>query len=128
MDAERLLAEEDEGWRELHEVLGSIPPERFEEYVRERLQGAEYVIVGDEFYEQYRHREADYPAVVRFYRELFAGQRGFREVRTFQTRPSLFGLTWDDDRSELTYRLFDHPKVRVFRRIANGPQTGAPPS
>jgi len=31
MDAERLLAEEDEGWRELHEVLGSIPPERFEE-------------------------------------------------------------------------------------------------
>ncbi len=95
------------------------PPERFEGYIRERLQGAEYVIVGDEFYEQYRHREADYPAVVRFYRELFAGQRGFREVRTFQTRPSLFGLTWDDDRSELTYRLFDHPKVRIFRRIAD---------
>jgi len=93
------------------------PPERFEEYVRERLSGAEYVIVGDEFFEQYRHREADYPAVVRFYRELFAGERGFREVRAFQTRPSLFGLGWDDDRSELTFRMFDHPKVRIFRRI-----------
>lgn len=100
------------------------PPARFEAYIRERLQGAEYVIVGDEFYEQYRHREADYPAVVRFYRELFAGKRGFREVKTFQTRPSLFGLTWNDDRSELTFRLFDHPKVRIFQRIANGAPTG----
>jgi hypothetical protein len=100
------------------------PPERFEGYVRERLQGAEYVVVGDEFYEQYRHREADYPAVVRFYRELFAGERGFREVKTFQTRPSLFGILWDDDRSELTFRLFDHPKVRIFRRIENGTPTG----
>jgi hypothetical protein len=100
------------------------PPERFEEYIRERLQGAEYVIVGDEFYEQYRRREADYPAVVRFYRELFAGRLGFREVRTFQTRPSLFGLTWDDDDAELSYRLFDHPKVRIFQRIADGTPTG----
>ena len=103
------------------------PPERFEEYVRERLAGAQYVIVGDEFYEQYRHREAQYPAVVRFYRELFAGERGFREVRTFQTRPSLFGLTWNDDGAELSYRLFDHPKVRIFKRIAgNAPDGGAP--
>lgn len=104
------------------------PPERFEAYVRERLQGAEYVIVGDEFYEQYRHREAEYPAVVRFYRELFAGERGFREVRTFQSKPSLFGLTWDDDRSELSFRLFDHPKVRVFQRIVDTTHTGETPS
>ncbi len=104
------------------------PPERFEGYVRERLQGAEYVIVGDEFYEQYRRRETDYPAVVRFYRELFAGKLGFREVRTFQTRPSLFGLVWDDDRSELSFRLFDHPKVRIFRRAANGTPTVETPS
>jgi 4-amino-4-deoxy-L-arabinose transferase-like glycosyltransferase len=104
------------------------PPERFEGYIRERLQGAEYVIVGDEFYEQYRHREADYPAVVRFYRELFAGERGFREVRTFQTRPSLFGLTWDDDGAELSFRLFDHPKVRIFRRVEGSTPTGGTPS
>lgn len=31
MDAERLLAEEDAGWREFHDVLASIPPERIEE-------------------------------------------------------------------------------------------------
>lgn len=104
------------------------PPERFEAYIRERLAGAEYVIVGDEFYEQYRHREADYPAVVRFYRELFAGQRGFREVKTFQTRPSLFGRDWNDDRSELTFRLFDHPKVRIFHRSVNETLAGEDPS
>jgi len=31
MAADRLLAEEDAGWRELHDVLGSVPRERFEE-------------------------------------------------------------------------------------------------
>ncbi len=93
--------------------------ERFEAYVRERLQGAQYVIVGDEFYEQYRRREADYPAVVRFYRELFAGELGFRVVKTFKTRPALFGFEWNDDDAELTFRLFDHPQVRILQRIAD---------
>ena len=31
MDAERLVAEEEAGWSELHLVFGSVPPERFEE-------------------------------------------------------------------------------------------------
>ena len=31
MDAERLFAEEDAGWHELLDVLGSVPPERIED-------------------------------------------------------------------------------------------------
>jgi hypothetical protein len=31
VDAEQLLAEEDAGWRELHDVFASVPPERFGE-------------------------------------------------------------------------------------------------
>ncbi len=31
MDAERLVAEEEAGWSELHDVFGSVSPERFEE-------------------------------------------------------------------------------------------------
>ena len=31
MDAERLLAEEEEGWRSLREIFARVPPERFEE-------------------------------------------------------------------------------------------------
>jgi len=72
--------------------------------------------------------DREFRADVRFYRELFAGNPGYREVKTFQTRPSLFGFTWDDDRSELTFRLFDRPKVRIFRRIADGTPTGGAPS
>jgi Mycothiol maleylpyruvate isomerase N-terminal domain len=31
MDVRRLLAEEEEGWRALHEAFARVPPERFEE-------------------------------------------------------------------------------------------------
>jgi 4-amino-4-deoxy-L-arabinose transferase-like glycosyltransferase len=97
------------------------PPERFEAYVRERLSGAEYVVTGDEFLEQYEKRERDYPAVVRFYRDLYAGRLGFQEVQSFKTRPSLFGFEWNDDGAELTWRMFDHPRTRIFRRVAPPP-------
>ena len=37
-------------------------------------------------------------------------------VRTFKVYPSLFRRTINDDDAEMTFRLFDHPKVFVFVR------------
>ncbi|HEV8672747.1 MAG TPA: hypothetical protein VGX21_01765 [Methylomirabilota bacterium] len=36
--------------------------------------------------------------------------------KTFKVYPSFFGRRLADDRAELTFRLFDHPKVWVFAR------------
>lgn len=88
----------------------------WEAYLEERLKNVEYIIMSDERPEQYSHRPDDYPILNRFYRALFAGRTDFREIKTFKTRPSLFGLTLNDDRAELTFRLFDHPKIMIFRR------------
>ena len=36
--------------------------------------------------------------------------------RPFKVYPSLFGYTINDDAAELTFRLFDHPRVWVLQR------------
>jgi 4-amino-4-deoxy-L-arabinose transferase-like glycosyltransferase len=92
------------------------PPERFAHYLDERFQDVEYLIMGDEFPEQYGNRQKQYTGVARFYGELFSGRYGFREVKNFKSRPALFGIELNDDRAELTFRLFDHPLVRIFER------------
>ncbi len=101
-----------------------VPPSAFDRYLAERLQGVQYLVMGDEYPEQYAHRPAEYPTVVAFYRQLADGTAGFREVASFKTYPEWLGIRIDDDRSELTFRLFDHPRVRIFERQQGA--TGAP--
>jgi 4-amino-4-deoxy-L-arabinose transferase-like glycosyltransferase len=92
------------------------PPDKFRRYVRERLENTDYIIMSDENSEQYAFRSREYPAVVQFFHRLYAEELGFRLVKTFEARPAFLGRTINDDRSELTFRLFDHPKVRIFKR------------
>ncbi len=41
---------------------------------------------------------------------------GFQLIKTFKVRPSLLGYASNDDRVELSFRLFDHPWVLIFKR------------
>jgi hypothetical protein len=54
--------------------------------------------------------------VKQHYRDLFAGRLGYHLDRTFKVYPSLFGFDIDDDRAELSFRSYDHPRVFVFKR------------
>jgi 4-amino-4-deoxy-L-arabinose transferase-like glycosyltransferase len=92
------------------------PPDTFRKYVRERLQNTEYIIISDEHSEQFSFRSREYPAVVQFFYRLYKEKLGFRLVKTFETRPAFLGVTINDNRSELSFRLFDHPKVRIFKK------------
>jgi hypothetical protein len=92
------------------------PPDTFRKYIRERLADADYVVMSDEHSEQYAFRGREYPAAVQFFHRLYAEKLGFRLVRTFAVQPTFLGLVINDDRSELSFRLFDHPKVRIFQR------------
>ena len=85
-------------------------------YLEERLRDVDYVFMSDERPEQYSYRPDEYPALNTFYRDLFSGGLGFDLVKTFKTHPALDGLVLNDDRAELTFRLFDHPKVMIFAR------------
>lgn len=86
-------------------------------YIDARLALADWIVTDDTFLQFYQHLpEADHAVVKRFYRDLFAERLGFRLVKSFKVYPSLFGKTINDDGAELTFRLFDHPRVFVFMR------------
>jgi 4-amino-4-deoxy-L-arabinose transferase-like glycosyltransferase len=86
-------------------------------YIQSRLAMVDWIVMDDTFLQQYQHLPSpDHAVVKQYYKDLFDGRLGFKLVKTFKTYPSLFGLTINDDDAELTFRLFDHPRVFVFLR------------
>lgn len=101
----------------LSNSLKRPPPEKWwQDYLQERLEKVDYIVMSDEFYEQYSYRQGTYPTLNQFYRDLFSGRSGFQLIKTFKTYPALGGYTINDDGAELTFRLFDHPRIWVFKR------------
>jgi 4-amino-4-deoxy-L-arabinose transferase-like glycosyltransferase len=86
-------------------------------YIANRLAQVDWIVMDDTYVQWYEHLpEADYGAVRQYYRDLFAGRLGFQLDRSFKVYPSLFGFDLNDDRSEFSFRYFDHPRVYIFKR------------
>ena len=86
-------------------------------YIDSRLPLADWIVMDDTFLQFYQHLpEATHSVAKQYYRDLFAGRLGFQLVATFKVYPSLFGRAINDDDAELTFRLFDHPRVFIFAR------------
>ncbi len=66
--------------------------------------------------------EGDYPQVNKYYDRLFSGELGFKQVAEFSSYPriELFGMTildLEDEFSEETWTVFDHPVIRIFKKV-----------
>lgn len=102
-------------YRYLYDLRPSLDEKR--EYIRQRLALVDYIVMDDtyvQFYERLPDRE--HGAVKQYYDDLFAGRLGFELMRSFKVYPRLGGFDINDDGAELTFRLFDHPRVFVFAR------------
>ena len=94
-----------------------IDPAQKQAYIKARLALVNYIVMDDTYLQFYQHLpESEYGVVKQYCRDLFAGRLGFTLVRTFKVYPSLFGFEINDDRAELSFRLFDHPRVFIFKR------------
>ena len=90
-----------------------------QDYINGRLGLAEWIVIDDYYLQVYRHLPAaEHQVMKKFYRDLFNGLLPFELERSFKTYPSLFGIEINDDRAEMTFRHFDHPRIFVFRRKA----------
>ncbi len=63
-----------------------------------------------------------YPLLNDYYDKLFSGQLGFKEVAQFSSYPKiqLFGKTlleFSDEQAEETWTIFDHPVIRIYKKI-----------
>ena len=88
-------------------------------YIASRLAAVDWIVIDDTYLQWYQHLpESDNAVLKQHYRDLFDNKLGFVQVKTFKTYPSLFGKAINDDKAEFTFRLFDHPRVFVFRRFS----------
>jgi 4-amino-4-deoxy-L-arabinose transferase-like glycosyltransferase len=62
--------------------------------------------------------EKCYPKTAEYYRQLFDEELGFKKVAEFTSYPTLPVLNWsiNDDLSDESFTVYDHPKVIVFSK------------
>lgn len=85
-------------------------------YYGTTLSQADYIILNSRrLYGTLIHLNKLYPLTSKYYTYLFAGKLGYKEVADFASYPKLFGLEINDDLSEETFQVYDHPKVRIFK-------------
>jgi hypothetical protein len=88
-------------------------------YIDSRLAQVDWIVIDDTYTQWYQRLPGPENALVKqHYKDLFDGKLGFALVKTFKVYPRLFAVTINDDDAEFSFRLFDHPRVFVFRRFA----------
>jgi hypothetical protein len=94
-------------------------PDEKRRYIERRVALADYIVIDDTFLQFYRHLPAiEHGVVKQYYEDLFSGRLGFELRRSFKVYPRLGGIDINDDAAELSFRLFDHPRVFIFARQA----------
>lgn len=62
-----------------------------------------------------------YPLVSKYYQLLFSGKLGYKEIKTFfpfsQPLATNFQLQISDEQAEETFSVFDHPVIRIYKKM-----------
>jgi len=85
-------------------------------YIKQALAASDYIIFSERNYDLYRRLPNLFPVEYAYYQQLFAGQLGFELIKVFERRPNLLGFQIDDTEAELTFKIFDHPTIWIFRK------------
>lgn len=94
-------------------------------YLRTTTRSADLLLLTDTNFSRLRLVAESFPAMHEFYQQLFAGRTQFWQVASFEAGPTFLGRPVDDSRAEPSFRLFDHPKVYVFRATETAPRSHA---
>ncbi|MBI4974129.1 DUF192 domain-containing protein [Candidatus Roizmanbacteria bacterium] len=73
------------------------------------------------------HPKENYPLLNSYYNRLFSGPLGFEKVAEFSSYPRLvfqisnfkFQIPFPDESAEETWTVFDHPVIRIYKKIPN---------
>lgn len=85
-------------------------------YYAEQLSTADYIVLNSRrLYGTLINLPEKYPITSKYYKILFNNQLGYEKIAEFKSYPSIFGIEINDDSSEETFQVYDHPKVMVFK-------------
>ncbi len=86
--------------------------------LRSRLSEADYIILStNRLYGAIPRLPERYPMSIKYYQLLFAGQLGFEKVAEFTTYPRLGPFVFNDDASDESFTVYDHPKPIIFQKV-----------
>ncbi len=107
-------------WLYEHDWMGFPLPaavvEAKRRYLARLLGDADWLILTEVNLVRSRQAARYMPIIARFHEDLIAGRTDFVRAAVFRKCPRLGAATIDDSGAELSWRLFDHPAVFVFRR------------
>lgn len=87
-------------------------------YYADKLSKADNIILTTRrLYGTLRYLPETFPVTSRYYDKLFGGDLGYKKVAEFSSYPSLLGLEINDDKSEESFQVYDHPTVIVFKNL-----------
>ena len=96
------------------------------DYYAERLTSADYIVLSSRrVYKTIKQLSKTYPLANKYnvpnkyYQMLFANQLGYKKISEFNSYPSLLGFIINDDGSEETFQVFDHPNIQIFQNTQN---------
>jgi len=89
------------------------------------LEKADYIFIPSRrIFANYLRLPTTYPKVAKYYQLLFSGRLGFAKVAEISSFPQLtirqltdLQLTIPDENAEETWTVFDHPVVRIYRKV-----------
>src|SRR5258708_767493 len=85
-------------------------------YYPQKLSSGDYIVINTRrLYVTLMQLTKDYPLTSKYYKLLFAGKLGYQKIEEFTSYPTIFGIQINDDASEETFQVYEHPKVLIFK-------------
>jgi YYY domain-containing protein len=99
-------------------IYDDAPPEEKAQYIAETLMRSDYVVLSsDRVIDSVDNLPWRYAVQNEYYRRLLAGQLGYQLVYQSDLRPELFGIRYDDSAADESFTVYDHPRVRIFKKV-----------
>lgn len=85
-------------------------------YYAEKLSGADYIVIASRRMSGTFSKLPDlFPVTAEYYQLLFKDKMGYDLIKEFHSYPKIFGYEINDETSEETFQVFDHPKIFIFK-------------
>ncbi len=93
---------------------------QYESGLLDQLEEADYItLTSNRVYGSTVRLPMRYPALMRYYHYLFAGELGFELVADITSYPSILGIDIPDQSAEEAFTVYDHPRVLIFKKTAD---------
>jgi hypothetical protein len=103
-------------WRGFYQIYEHLSDEDRRKEIAAALERADWLVLSEGHRAEYTAAPALRPVEAGFYRDLDAGRLPFEKVAEFKSYPRLGRWVWKDDGSEVLFRVFDHPKIEIWKR------------